>query len=96
MKPANAKEMDVAHDLSGYAMYKAYDMIFNALDIKYGDIKRFVLKVPSQSFAGAVGLAQVMECTLEIDFSYKEDEWSFTGEVYKEEYKEHTVWSPGA
>jgi hypothetical protein len=101
MKPAQAKDMPFACDLSGITLTQAYEEVTKEPYSTDSRDHYIVLKVPSQQ----VGLAAILivgwNISLEIDFTYAPDEWSLRNtHFFMEDGKLTTevteVWSPGA
>lgn len=105
MKPEGALELSVPADLSyasiGWAEDEAKKELFREVEFDYKNKIDYTIKVNSCDMGHAITMGYVIKGTVEVDFSYHEDEWSLTVgyyDMHPKEFKRHevTVWSPGA
>lgn len=95
--------MPVNVDFTAYACIHAEEILRNAIgeEIKAGHnltINGFKLKVPSQTFSMAVGVAHYFGYVAEVDFSLMEDGWKLECSYHNDKFRfaTKTIYSPGA
>ena len=95
--------LPVSADFSAYSCVRAEEILRTSIEeeIKGGQkltIEGFNLKVPSQKFHEAIGVAHYFGYAAEVDFSLREDGWKLECKYRDEKYRfsKKTIYSPGA
>lgn len=103
-KPEKAVELDTPSDLlsaSNVSFLKHAEELVMEEVRKWPSLMRvhWVLKIPPQIFDEAEVLAGIKDCSLQVEFTYDSDEWSFMALGFNKDgtdIRQFEVWSPGA
>lgn len=104
-KPDQALELRPVADLTFHSLAQSIDLVtkdYNAQGMCIYEASGYwLIKVASQNLPDAIVLAYASTIRVEVDFTYKEDEWSTSYICYdfsENKYVTHnvTAWSPGA